>query len=300
MRDATLIEQPQPLPPAAPAAERAAPARPPISIVTCSYQHRRYLDATIRSVLDQRISGLEYIVIDGNSSDGSLEVIRRHAPALAYWVSEPDGGQTDALIKGFRQAHGEIHGWLCSDDLLLPGALDRVLSYFREHPEIEAVYGDALWIDAEGAFLRPKKEIDFSRFVYLFDHNYIAQPAMFWRRGLYERVGGLDARFNLAMDNDLWERFSRQTRIAHLPDYLACMRYYPAQKTRALHKHAQAEDARIRSRSPLAKAPLLPLLRLLARGQRIASKLWQGGYDAEAPEALIAALERYRIKGDRA
>jgi glycosyltransferase involved in cell wall biosynthesis len=272
---------------------------PPISIVTCSYQQGRYLGVTMSSVLDQRIPGLEYIVIDGGSSDESVEVIRRHEPDLAYWVSEPDRGQTDALIKGFRRATGEIQGWLCSDDLLLPGALQRVLHYFDTHPEVDAMYGDSLWIDAEGLFLRPKKEIRFNRFVYLFDHNYISQPSMFWRRRLYDKVGGLDAQFNLAMDSDLWERFSRHTRIGHMPAYLSCMRYYPAQKTRALRPAGRIEDARIRSRAVLGKLPVVqPLLHVTARVHRVLRKLVQGGYTARPPEELIAALERYRIRED--
>lgn len=271
--------------------------QPPISIVTCSYQQGRYLSATIDSVLDQRIPGLEFIVVDGGSSDESVAVIRRHEPALAYWVSEPDRGQTDALIKGFRRATGAIQGWLCSDDLLLPGALERVLHYFDAHPEVDAMYGDSLWIDAGGQFLRPKKEMDFNRFVYLFDHNYISQPSMFWRRRLYDKVGGLDPRFDLAMDSDLWERFSRQTRIGHLPAYLSCMRYYPAQKTRALRPAGRLEDARIRRRSALARVPLVqPLLHAAARTQRVLGKLVQGGYTATPPAEFIAALERYRIR----
>lgn len=269
---------------------------PVVSIVTCSFQQGTFLDATIRSVLDQDYPATEYIVIDGGSLDESVEVIRHHASRIAYWVSEPDRGQTDALIKGFGRATGEIQGWLCSDDLLLPGALARVAAFFEEHPEVDAVYGDSLWIDAEGNYLRPKKEIGFNRFVLLFDHNYISQPSMFWRRRLYERVGGLDPRFNLAMDNDLWERFSRHGKIGHIPAYLSCMRYYPEQKTRALRGKGTIEDAEIRSRSPLAASALLrPALRPAARALRIISKLVAGGYTARPPVAIVEALERYRI-----
>ena len=108
-----------------------------ISIVTCSYQQGRYLDATMRSVLEQEKADVEYIVMDGGSRDNSVDVIKRHADRLHYWVSEPDGGQTDALIKGFNLATGDIMGWLCSDDLLLPGALELVARYFEQHPEVE-------------------------------------------------------------------------------------------------------------------------------------------------------------------
>lgn len=272
-----------------------------ISIVTCSFEQGRYLDAAIRSVLDQRYPALEYIVVDGGSTDDSVEIIRRHESALASWVSEPDRGQTDALIKGFARATGDIFGWLCSDDLLLPGALHAVNDYFEAHPDVMAAYGDAIWIDGEGRFLRPKKEAFFSRFVLLHDHNYVPQPSMFWRRQLYEAVGGLDPRFDLAMDADLWDRFSEQTRIGRIPRYLSCMRYYPQQKTRSKRVDAAREGGAIRGRSsPLANRGLAgALLRVAARGLRVITKALDGGYAAQVPAEHLAWIER-RAAGDRA
>lgn len=277
--------------------------RPSISIVTCSYQQARYLNATMLSVLEQKLEqppvAFEYIVIDGGSTDGSADIIRQYESKLHYSVSEPDHGQTEALIKGFAQASGDIQGWLCSDDLLLPGALETVSRFFAQHPEVEAAYGDSLWIDDAGRYLRPKKEMDFRRFAFLFDHNYISQPSMFWRRKLYEKVGGLDPRFNLAMDADLWERFSRQTQIAHIPAYLSCMRYYAKQKTRAMRPSSMEEFDEIRRRSAWQK-PLWPTLQRLARIQRILCKLAAGGYLAQPPPNLIAALKHYQIPGEAA
>lgn len=271
---------------------------PKISLVTCSFQQARYLGATLRSVFDQGYPDLEYAVVDGGSTDGSVDVIRRHAAGLAWWVSEPDGGQTDALIKGFARSSGDIQGWLCSDDLLLPGALACVGRFFAEHPEIDAVYGDAVWIDASGNFLRCKREIGFNRFVMLFDHNYIPQPSMFWRRSLFDRVGGLDRRFNLAMDNDLWERFSRHGRIAHLDAYLSCMRYYPQQKTRAMRPEGRREDEEIRMREALGRVPVfMPALCAGARLVRVGRKFAAGGYFARPSPLLLEAIGRYRIAG---
>lgn len=269
-------------------------SNPVISLVTCSFQHGRYLEQAIRSVLDQGYPALEYIVIDGGSTDQSAEVIRRYGSALAYWVSEPDRGQTDALIKGFRRSSGEICGWLCSDDLLLPGALRTVAEFFSRHPEVMAAYGDALWIDAEGHFLRAKREIGFNRFVFLHDHNYVPQPSMFWRRALYEAVAGLDPEFDLAMDADLWERFSAQTRIAHIPRYLSCMRFYPEQKTRARRCEGRHEDEVIRGRAHSLATPSLvrTLLRLAARSVRISAKALAGGYTARVPREHLVWLER--------
>lgn len=258
---------------------------PSISIVTCSFRQGAFIDATMRSVFNQNYPHLEYLVVDGGSTDGTVDVIRRYESRLAYWVSEPDAGQTDALIKGFKRSTGDIQGWLCSDDLLMPQALQAVGTFFSEHPEVDFLFGDALWIDAKGKLIRSKKEMGWNKFVYLFDHNYLAQPSCFWRRSLYERVGGLDAKWNLAMDSDLWLKFARHTRPRHLARYLSCMRFYPEQKTRALKPAGRKEDEALRVReSPvLAAWPRTPL-RLAARGLRGLNKLVAGGYTASVPQ----------------
>jgi glycosyltransferase involved in cell wall biosynthesis len=266
-----------------------------ISIVTCSYQHGAFIDATIRSVLEQGYEDVEYVVMDGGSTDRTVEILRSYGERIDHWESAPDGGQTDALIKGFACSRGEVMGWLCSDDLLLPNALETVAHFFRTQPTIDAVYGDALWIDRSGSLIRPKKEIGFSRFMLRFDHNYVPQPSMFWRRRLFDKVGGLDSRFNLAMDSDLWDRFSQVTRIAHVPAYLSCMRFYPEQKARALRPEALAEDGEIRSRSRWAASPFGSGLRLAARAQRCLTKLAVGGYRSAVPADVVSSLERYRI-----
>lgn len=267
---------------------------PTISLVTCSYQQARFLDATIRSVLGQNYPALEYMIVDGGSTDGSRGIIERHAPALSWWVSEPDHGQSDALIKGFERATGDVCGWLCSDDLLLPGTLARVGEFFRDHPDVQAVYGDSIWIDVNGAPIRPKREMSFNRFVFLHDHNYVPQPSTFWRRSLYESVGGLRPHFDVAMDNDLWERFSARTKIAHIPSYLSCMRYYPEQKTLAdeWRQRGHREGTLVMKRgSRLARKPmLLPFLHTAARAARLVQKTAAGGYFASVPQELLPWL----------
>ena len=265
---------------------------PTISLVTCSYQQARFLGATINSVLNQHYKPLDYIVIDGGSNDGSYEIIRQHASALSQWVSEKDDGQTDALKKGFALARGEILGWLCSDDILLPDALHAVGHFFRTHPQVDVVYGDAIWIDADGQPLRAKREMGFNRFVFLHDHNYIPQPSMFWRRRLYEAVGGLDSSFDLAMDSDLWSRFAAVTKIAHEPRYLSCMRFYAAQKTRSQRPAGRVEDLAIslRSSSMARVAPFRPLLSLTAKTARVVPKGLAGGYGAVVPDELLPWL----------
>jgi len=252
---------------------------PKITIVTPSYNQARFLEATLRSIHDQGYPNLEHIVIDGGSTDGSVEILRRFEDKLAYWVSEPDRGQTDALIKGFSRATGEILAWLNSDDLYEPHTLWEVADFFSRHPEVQFVYGDALWIDTEGRVLKPKKEIAFSRFIWLYDHNYIPQPSAFWRRELYEAVGGLDPRFDLAMDADLWIRFAEKTKPVHVRRVWSRMRLYPEQKNQRLRAISDQEDEIIRNRYlPQEPLWLRRAKRFLAKGLRVSWKLVWGCY----------------------
>jgi glycosyltransferase involved in cell wall biosynthesis len=252
---------------------------PRITVVTPSYNQGRFLEATLRSVHDQGYPNLEHIVIDGGSTDGSVEIIRKFEHRLAYWVSEPDKGQTDALIKGFSRATGEILAWLNSDDLYEPRTLWEVAEFFSGHPNVQFVYGDALWIDTEGRILKPKKEIPFNWFIWLYDHNYIPQPSAFWRRELYEAVGGLDPRFDLAMDADLWIRFAERTRPLHVRRIWSRMRLYPEQKNQRLRAISNEEDEVIRKRY-LPDEPIWRrrLKRVFAKGMRVGWKLVWGCY----------------------
>lgn len=252
---------------------------PKISIVTPSFNQAPYIEATIRSVLNQGYPNLEYIIIDGGSDDGSAEIIEGYSDRLAYWVSEPDEGQTDALIKGFRRATGEIMGWLCSDDLYEPYTLPEVADVFTRNPQWQVVYGDSVWMDTGGNFIKPKKEIRFNRFIWMYDYNYLPQPSTFWRRGLYEQTGGLDRRLNLAMDADLWIRFAELADLHHVPRRWSRMRYYPEQKNLRLREDSDREDALIRGRY-LPGEPVWSrrLKRLTAKGLRVTMKLARGAY----------------------
>ena len=252
---------------------------PKISVITPSFNQAYYLETTMKSVLDQGYPNLEYIVMDGGSTDGSRGILERYSDRLAYWVSEPDGGQTEALARGFGLATGEIMGWLCSDDLLEPNALFEVARTFVENPGWQVVYGDGQWIDAEGRPLREQKEIGFDRFVFMYDYNYLPQPSTFWRRGLYERVGGLDPSFDLAMDADLWARFAEHADIHHVPRPWSRMRRYPEQKNSKLRDESNVEDARIRARYLPDESTLTRRSkRVLAKGLRVARRLRRGAY----------------------
>lgn len=189
-----------------------------VSIVTPSFNQARYIETTIRSVLEQDYPSLEYIIVDGGSTDGSLDVIERHADKLAWWVSEKDNGQTDALNKGFARAQGDILAWLNSDDTYQPGAITAAVKYLAEHPEVGMVYANTNFIDDNGRALGlfPAAQTDYRRLRQGYVH--IPQQAAFFRADLWRQVGPLDPDFYFAMDYDLWVRLARLAPFAYLAD----------------------------------------------------------------------------------
>ena len=252
---------------------------PKISVVTPTYNQGNLIEATIRSVLDQEYPNLEYIIVDGGSTDGTVGIIEKYSENLAYWVSEPDRGQTDALIKGFARASGDIMCWLNSDDLFEACALKDVAKVFTEHPDWQVVYGDELAIDVEGRPLVIRKEIPYFRFIWMYDHDYLPQSSTFWRRSIYEQVGGLDPEMELSMDADLFARFAERTTPHHVPGVWSRFRYHPEAKTFRLRAKMLEEDALIRSRYLPDEPPWLRRLKwFFAKGFRVALKLSRGAY----------------------
>jgi glycosyltransferase involved in cell wall biosynthesis len=188
-----------------------------VSIVTPSFNQARYIESTMLSVLEQSYLNIEYIVMDGGSTDGSVDVIRRYANKLAWWVSEKDKGQTDALNKGFLHAQGEILAWLNSDDTYEPGAVAAAVKYLSEHPEVGVVYADTNFIDEKGRIIGgfPAAQTDYRRLRQGYVH--IPQQATFFRADLWRQVGPLDPDFYFAMDYDLWVRLAKLAPFAYLP-----------------------------------------------------------------------------------
>ncbi|MGD0830833.1 MAG: glycosyltransferase family 2 protein [Terracidiphilus sp.] len=221
---------------------------PKITVVVPSFNQAKYLELTLRSILDQNYPELELIVIDGGSKDESPDIIRKYEQHLKFWCSEPDGGQTQGIMKGFAHATGEILCFLNSDDLFESGALREVGEYFAAHPGVDAVFGDTLWIDTEGNALRKQKEIPFNRSLWLYTYNYIPGMSMFWRRTIYDRAGGFNPALQLAFDADLWIRFSDHGSIKHVARQWSRMRFYPEQKNRRLRDQSDREDLQIRAR----------------------------------------------------
>jgi glycosyltransferase involved in cell wall biosynthesis len=204
---------------------------PTISIVTPSFNHGRYIETTIQSVLNQDYAGLEYLVVDGGSKDSTVETLRHYEHRLK-WISEKDQGQADAINKGFGRTSGQVLGWVNSDDTLAPHAIQTVGDFFAKNPDVGIVYGDADFIDAEGEFIGHCQHIEpFDRRRLLHYSDFIVQPAAFFRREVFEAVGGLDATLNWAMDYDFWLKASAKARVEYLPRVLANYRWLGSSKT---------------------------------------------------------------------
>jgi len=219
--------------------------RPLISIVTPSFNQAQFIYQTIESVLSQNYSPLEYWVMDGGSTDGTLEILHRYRDRLR-WISEPDGGQAAAINKGWRFTRGEIIAYLNADDTYLPSAIKHVVEYLNAHPQVDAVYGDCDYVDEQGKFLRP-----YPTRPYHYDElvratlDYIPQPSMFIRRRAAKKIGYLDETLACAMDFDCWLRLGKHYTIAYLPEQLSTLRLHPAAKSLKHLKRFASELIRI-------------------------------------------------------
>ena len=256
--------------------------KPLVSIITPSYNQARFLEDTIQSVLRQEYPKLEYIIIDGGSSDGSQEIIRTYDDRLAWWVSEPDRGQADAINKGFRRAKGEIVAWLNSDDLYLPGAVSSAVEILGRQPQAGMVYGDAVSANAEGKLLNELRFEDWE-VADLLQFKIICQPAVFMRRSALEQVGYLDPSYHFFLDHQLWIRLAREFPLVYQPEFWAVSRYHPAAKNVTMAVNSGAEVYRI-----LDWAEGEPGLGSLLRENY--RRVWAGAY------AIIA---RYLLDGGR-
>jgi glycosyltransferase involved in cell wall biosynthesis len=207
---------------------------PSMSLVTPSYGQALYIERTIHSVLSQDYPGLQYVVQDGGSRDGTVDILLRFAPRLTAWDSSPDGGQSEAINVAFAKTTGEIMAWLNADDILFPGALAYVGEFFATHPDVDVVYGHRVLIDENdkeiGRWILPQHDDAVLSWA-----DFVPQETLFWRRRIWERVGGrVDEGFRFAMDWDLLLRFREAGAcFERLPRFLGGFRVHPQQKTSA-------------------------------------------------------------------
>jgi glycosyltransferase involved in cell wall biosynthesis len=204
---------------------------PKVSIITPSYNQALYLEECIRSVLEQDYPNIEYIIMDGGSTDGSVEIIRKYADRLAYWVSERDAGQSAAINSGLRRSTGEIWAWMNSDDAYLPGAVSKAVAWLEAHPDQEIVFGDCEVVDENGRKLQSMQPGEFSLAAMLQGGNGIPSGSTFLRRSVRDRIGVLEESFHYLMDIDYWFRAGQVCTFGHIPETLSLYRVYSGAKT---------------------------------------------------------------------
>ncbi len=186
--------------------------KPKISIITANYNKGKYIEDTIKSIVAQNYDNIEYIVIDGCSTDNSLEIIRKYRNHITYFISEPDDGMTDALIKGFKMATGEILAWLNSDDNYVEGALSYVAEMYSTH-EFDFLYGDGYFIDKHGSRFKRIRSKPTNYLAQSYGVVSILQPSCFWSRKIFDAVGGFNPEFKVTMDGDLFTRILAHNKL---------------------------------------------------------------------------------------
>jgi glycosyltransferase involved in cell wall biosynthesis len=238
---------------------------PKISIVTPSFNQARYIEQTLRSVLEQHYPNVEHIVFDGGSKDGTLDILRSYESHGVRWTSEKDKGQSDAINKGFRAATGDIIGWINSDDWYARGAFRTVLDYFREHPEAQWVYGNNFFTDPAGRVIRRFRAAPYSWKRLLYTRLLIPQPGIFLRRRVLDECGLLDVEMDAVMDYEWWLRIAQKHEPHFIDRFLAYFRIHDTSKTghgsakwnelwwrehsQTMHRFEQSSGVRVKGRA---------------------------------------------------
>ena len=258
----------------------AAPATagelPVISVIVPSFQQGRFLERTLLSILRQGYPKTEIIVIDVGSTDDTVAVLKRYAQHIAFWCSEPDAGQADALNKGLARATGDIVGWQNSDDIYLPGAFLAAAAAFRKDPSLDLLHGNILVIDSEDRPLEEWRHVPLHPKALAYQWNLLSNQSVFWRRAS-PHLRSFDSSFRFCMDYDFFERgVSAGARTFFLPVFLGAVRMHAQTKTSRMRATGAEEERLIRGRTPTAGALRRRALLLYLRLRRIAWHLRQG------------------------
>ena len=221
---------------------------PLISIITPSFNQGEYIEDTIKSVVSQNYPNIEYIIVDGSSTDETLDILKKYKKKIR-WISEKDNGQADAVNKGIKLTKGEIVAWLNSDDILLPDAVNRIANFFSRNHEVMMVYGKCYYIDQVGEIIGkyPTEEFSFEK---LARFNFISQPSTFFKRNAFYDVGGLNSGLHYSLDYDLWIRISARFKVKYLSEFLSGYRLHETSKTvaysQALSNHKEGLNTALR------------------------------------------------------
>lgn len=224
-------------------------ALPLVTIVTPSFNQASYLEETIKSVLTQDYPYIEYIIMDGGSTDGSVDIIKKYEDKLGYWESVKDKGQTDAINKGFNRAKGDILAWLNSDDTYNPKAIGEAVKFLMKHPDIALVYADCNFINEVGKVIGKfaSRQTDYAKLRSGYVH--IPQQTMFFRAKYWKELGPLDPSFYFAMDYDLWVRIAKHAPLYYLPGKTwANFRIHTSSKTNVNDERGWKEMLRVHYR----------------------------------------------------
>jgi glycosyltransferase involved in cell wall biosynthesis len=267
--------------------------RPLISIVTPSFNQALFIEEALESVRLQNNEHCEHLVIDGMSTDGTVDLLRNRVKNKDDWnmflISERDSGQSEALNKGFRWAKGEIIGWLNSDDRYRVGCFEHIIQAFEDNPEVDIFYGDYLMVDETGEVLEIRREIEFSAFILLYHRIlYIPTTATFFRRRVFEEGNWLNEKLQYAMDLEFFIRLSKRGYcFKHIPQLLADFRMQPNSKTCSSPNEQRLEHQQVvfaaapflyRLKSPKLRALMLTLLQSIAAVRRYSEKMLRGYY----------------------
>lgn len=208
--------------------------RPPkISIITPSFNQGKYLEKTILSVLDQNYTNLEYIIIDGGSTDNSLEIIKKYSKHIVYWVSEKDDGQTQAINKGFKLATGDLISWMNSDDVYLKNSFKSIADKYNRYPDVDVFYADKININERGDFIRAFRYHPFDMNAFIYHKMSMCNQACFWKRSVFDKIGLLDETIKFVMDMEYFIRMgsNKGIKFKHFPEFWGAQRYYKDTKT---------------------------------------------------------------------
>lgn len=253
---------------------------PKISIVTPSLNQGKYLEKTIMSILSQGYPNLEYVIIDGGSKDNSVDIINKYAKKLSYFVSKPDKGQYDAINKGFKHTTGEIMTWLNSDDILMPGALNLVANIFNQLPKVHWISGIPTVINSEGLIVHiGHKPAYIRQFIKLGLHHgaclgFVMQEGTFWRRKLWNKIGGELKSLNYGLDYELWKAFAKHTELTPIHTSLAAFRLNPDRKTKDLAEYFKEIRVPFPKQLKYLMLPARFFVHHLMRHTRVSSKIF--------------------------